>query len=292
MIGLDIGTYSIKAVELKKEGDLFALINFKIQERPQESQEPLSLILKKFFEEGNFTTKEVNISVSGPLVVVRLVELPEMSDGELKNAIRFEAEKFLHFNINEAILDYQVVLKNPQLKKITVLLAAVKNDFVKNYVDSITQLGFIVKGVDVDGIALTNAFLNTKKGEPDKAFALLNIGDAFLNMSIVYQDIPFVLRDIGIETASPGLDQLAKEIRLSLGYFENQFAKSVEKIYLSGGSSRLSGLKEFLAEALEIQIELWDPFSTIKMGDNISIKALEETKTELAVAVGLAVRDD
>ncbi|MCM8782158.1 MAG: pilus assembly protein PilM [Candidatus Omnitrophica bacterium] len=333
MIGLDIGTYSIKAVELQKKEDLI-LNTFKVQERFSEEKEPLLAALKRFFKGANFSGKDVSISVSGPLAIVRFVEFPRMNEDELKNAIRFEVEKYIPFSIDDAVLDYQVVINNPQSKNISILFAAVKNDFVKHYVDVILQCGFSVKGIDVDGIALSNAFLNFDTANKDlnlnkdKGVALLNIGDAFLNLSIVWQGIPYVVRDIkgagselaeeiskslGIskqeayqikhnppldkreivsEAIRPVLTKLFKEISLSFGYFENQFAKEVEKIFLSGGASNFFGLKEFLSESFEMQVEIWDPLSPIKIEGDMAPESLNNVKSSLAICIGLAIRDD
>ena len=334
MIGLDIGAYSIKGIEVQKKDKVNALVNFKVQGRSGEGDEKDSLAaaIKKFFREANFSGKDVNISVSGHLVIVRFVELPRMSEDELKNAVRFEVEKYIPFSIDEAILDYQATVTNPQSKNVAIIFAAVKNNFVKHHIDTVQQAGFTVKGVDVDGIALTNAFLSAypaqKEENKDKAVALLNVGDGFLNVSIAWQGIPYVVRDIkgaggelteeisktlgvGKEEAyqlkhnppsdkkdaitnaiKPALSKMTKEISLSFGYFENQFAKEVEKIYLSGGSSGLFGLKEFLSESFDVQVEDWDPLNSIKLNENISTESLKEAKASLGVAVGLAIRDD
>jgi len=334
MIGLDIGTYSIKGVELQKKDKVNTLVNIKTQERSGEGEEKdsLSATVKKFFREANFAGKDVNISVSGHLVIVRFAELPRMSEDELKNAVRFEVEKYIPFSVDEAILDYQPAVNNPQSKNVAVIFAAVKNNFVKHYIDTVQQAGFTVKGVDVDGVALTNAFLSAypaqKEENKDKAVALLNVGDTFLNVSIAWQGIPYVVRDIkgaggevtdeiakslGVSkeeayqikhnpptdkkealtnTIRSVLSRLTKEINLSFGYFENQFAKEVEKVYLSGGSSDLLGLKEFLSESFDVQVENWDPFNSIKAGEGVSPETLKELKPSLGVALGLAVRDD
>ena len=330
MIGLDIGTYSIKAVEFQKKDDALTLTNFKFMEKAFGEKESLAAVLKKFFKEGNFSGKETNISVSGQLVVARLLELPRMSDEEVKNAIKFEAEKYIPYSIEDAVLDYQVALNNPQAKNFSIFFAAVKNDFVSRYVEAVLQSGFIVKGVDVDGIALANSFFNAYPPNKDeeKAVALLNIGDAFVNTSITWQGIPFVIRDIkgaGNELADglskslglsqeeahqlktntpsdkkesmsdamrPVLNTLVKEINLSFGYFENQFGKEIGKVYISGGSANLFGLKEFLSEAFGIQVEGWDPFNSVKISENISPEILGSVKAALAIAVGLAIRND
>lgn len=289
MIGLDIGDLSVKAVELNKTGNLFTLTNFRIQERQKGG--PLAEALRNIFEKKGFDSKKIGISLSGPMVVARLAELPLMSEEELKGAVRFEAERYIPFAIDEAVLDYQVISKNADTKKNTILLAAAKADLVKGYVAAASQNGLAVKVADIDGIALTNAFLNAMPDEGRGAAAcLLNCADTYLNMSVVYQSVPFVLRDIN--SLDGDLDKLAKEVNLSLGYFENQFAKGVDKIYLSGSSSILSGLKETLAESLDAKVELWDPLSHIKIGEKVSTQSLEAAKKSLAVAIGIALRDD
>ncbi len=329
MIGLDIGTYSIKVVELNKKGDLFSLAGFKVAQRLQ--GETLPAALKKVLEGANFSSADLNVSLPGNIVSTRVVEMPEMGAEELKNAVKFEVERFIPFGIEGAVIDYQVISKNQAAKKNTVLFAAAREDFVKNYVEVISQIGFRVKSVDVNTVALTNAFLNARPSEEKDgagAFAFLNIGDSASNMSIVYEGAPLVLRDIGIagrevsEAIAKSLDvdikeayqikhnpppdkkesvieairvvlnKLSKEVRLSIGYFENQYSKGVSSIYLSGGSARLLGLREFLAESLDIQVESWNPFSSIATGEGVSVKALNDAKEELAIALGLALKDD
>lgn len=329
MIGLDIGTYSIKAVELKKKDSLLSLTGFKITEKLQ--GEPLPASLKKVLEGANFSSTDLNISLSGNIVSARVIEMPEMSSEDLKNAVKCEVERFIPFSIEGAIIDYQIVAKNPAAKKNTVLFAAAREDFVKNFVDVISQIGFRVKSVDVSAVALTNAFLNARpSGEKDEesAFLLLNIGDSTSNVSVIHKGVPLILRDIAIagrevseaivksldvdikeayqikhnppadkkeavaETIRMVLNKLSKEVRLSIGYFENQYSKGVSSIYLSGGSARLLGLREFLAESLDCKVESWNPFESVAAGENVSVKSLDDAKEELAVAAGLAIKDD
>jgi type IV pilus assembly protein PilM len=329
MIGLDIGTYSIKAVELKKKDNLLALTGFKMAERLQ--GEPLPASLKKVLEGAGFGSEELNICLPGNIASVRVIEMPEMSSEELKKAVRFEVERFIPFSIEGAIIDYQIIAKNPTAKKNTVLFAAAREDFVKNFVDVISQIGFKVKSVDVSAVALTNAFLNTRpSGEKDEesAFLVLHVGDSASNISIIHKGVPMVLRDIAIagrevseaitksldidikeayqvkhnppddkkdsvgEAIKVVLNKLSKELRLSIGYFENQYSKGVSSIYLSGGSARLLGLKESLAESLDCRVEPWNPFGSIAAGESVSVKSLDDAKDQLAVAVGLAIKDD
>jgi len=326
MIGLDIGTYSIKAVELQKKDDSTTLVNFHVQARAQ--KEGLSGALERFFQEGNFTSKDIAIAFSGHAVVARLVEMPMMKDEELKNAIRFEVEKNIPFKIDEALLDYQVISSTLEAKKSKILFAAVKEALVRDYIETIHELGFQIKCVDVDAIALTNAFLNANTENAEKSFILINAGNSYSNISIVSSGIPFLVRDISgsgreaaeaiakgmglsieeaykikhncpadkqdalLDMVRPTMDKLARELRLSVGYFENQYARGIEAIYVSGGSSRLHGLSDFLSEFLGIKVENWDPFKTITIGENVTESSLKEANSQLAVCAGLAARDD
>lgn len=327
MIGLDIGTYSIKAIELQKKGNSFTLANFKVQDRPPE--EPLAAVLSRFFGDVKFGSKRVNISVAGPLVLSRLIEMPQMSDEELKSAIRFEAEKSIPFSIDETTLDYQVISSDASARKVKLLFAAAKNDLVKISIDALMQCGFTVNSVDIDGIAITNAFLSGKPpADAQKCAALLNIGDSFSNFSVAYQGTPCILRDISIagkdfteeigknlsvsaaealsikhkfpdekkdilfEVIRPVLEKLVNDTRLSLGYFEDNFQKgAADAVYLSGGSCRLFGLKEFFSETLSMKVDFWDPLSSFNIGQNIPAEALEGARHALAVAAGLAIRE-
>ncbi|MBI4335270.1 MAG: type IV pilus assembly protein PilM [Candidatus Omnitrophica bacterium] len=329
MTGLDIGTYAFKAVDVQKKADCLTLIDFRIQKR--RSDEPLGDSLKRFLESGRSGSKDVVISASGNFVLARAVAMPQMDESELESAARFEIEKVLPFSMEDAVLDYQVVSTIPGVKKTMVLIAAAKKAYIQNYADIINGAGFNVKAVDIDGIALTNAFLRASgraEGKDEGAFALLNIGDSLSNIAIIHNGVPIVLRDINIaggefseaiakgcgvekeeayrlkhnppsgkieeisDVLRPALNKLFKEIRISIGYFENQTSKNITTIYLSGGSARLVGLREFFEDVLEIRVESWDPFGSIALGEGLSPSSLAGARDELAVCLGLALRDD
>ncbi|MCX5715361.1 MAG: pilus assembly protein PilM [Candidatus Omnitrophica bacterium] len=296
MVGLDIGVGSIKAVELQKKEGILSLTGLALKNRSGADDASLTQDLKQILTQPKFSSGEINISVCGPLVAVRPVELPDMTDKEIRDAVKFEAEKFIPFKIEEGILDYQVLNRDTQSKRSLVLLAAAKKDFVQGRLDAISKAGLIVKCVDADGIALTNAFMSAypqrEKESSDLAFALLHAGDGFFNLSIVHKKYPLVLRDIPQVKDASDMDKPAKELKLSLGYFENQFGKEVETLYLSGELSKFPGLKEFLSEEAEVHIELWDPFAAVKIGEGIDLKELEANRPRLTVAFGLAVRND
>jgi type IV pilus assembly protein PilM len=207
-----------------------------------------------------------------------------------------------------------------------VLIAAAKKDFLNQRLKLLEELGVRVDGVDVDSLALINAFtFNYPQTDKTKTIALLNIGASFSNLSILEGSLPRLSRDIHIagnnftqkiaDTLSldfnsaqslkinpqqeqagkitPAfeaiLSQLAAEIRTSFDYYESQSASSVGKIFLSGGGSLFAGLKEGLANVLGTEVDYWDPLKQITPAGNLDLSAISGNAARFAVAVGLAL---
>ncbi|MEI8176199.1 MAG: pilus assembly protein PilM [Candidatus Omnitrophota bacterium] len=323
MIGLDIGTYSIKAVSITlADGKAVLRGCNRVNRIPEEA---LHESVKKVISGDLFAVEPLAIAVSGPRVIVRFVEWPVMTEAELVSAARFEVENEASFDMQDAIIDCRIVSREAATNKIGVLIIAAAAAAVKTMVDEVTAAGRAVASIDVDSLALCNAFLRTSAGQKvtdkDTATALVNIGDTFVNMSIISRGIPFLARDtagIGAELsgeiarrlgvagseayklkhslpASPErvselagamINKLAKEMKLSMGYFESQYSLPVEAIYVSGGSARLAGLTGSLAAALDVPVSVWDPFGALAVGD---AGPFADAPGEFAVAVGLAL---
>ena len=324
-VGVDIGAAQIKVVKLRLAKDQAELCGFDIQP----SKFDLGEVLKNILEP--LSGLPVNISVSGQQSVIRYVNFLRMSNSELKQALKFEAQKHIPFSIAEVNLDGYILKDDLPDNKMLVLIAAVKKELVNQRLKLIEALGYRVNIIDIDSIALINAFNFNYPVEPEeehKALGLLNIGFSMTNLDILDAGIPRLSRDMhvagnaftqkvadifgldfanaeklkinpeaeklnkikaGVESA---LANLAGEIRTSFDYYESQGASSVGKIYLSGGSARLNGLKEMLEHFLSIEVERWDPFKKIKIGSDIDPDKLKESSGELAVAVGLALRNN
>ncbi len=322
--GLDIGAHSIKLVILKSQKDGAELCGFNI--------EPAELdvvpILKKLTEANN--VKTVNISVSGSGTLIRYISFPKMEEAELKQALKFEAQKHIPFSINEVDIDACVLKDNLPDNKMLILLAAVKKEFISQRMKVMEEAGLKLNIIDVDAAALVNAFnfnYPEYNSEADhKAIALLNIGATVSNLTIVEDGVPRLSRDIYIagnsctqkladylgidfkvaenfklkelknnpENSSKVIEaiitSLANESRISFDYFESQGAASVAKIFLSGGGSQLFSLKESLAGLLGIDAEYWDPFKKFTVPASLKGQKTELACSQLAVAVGLALR--
>lgn len=335
-IGLDVGSFSIKAVELRRGDSKLELVNFTVTPFERDiSQEDLSKAIKKTFSEANFgntsknrtTSKNtrVNTSVSGQGIIVRYIQLPQMNEQDLKSAIRFEADKYIPFKIDEVVLDCQILEENVDEGKMRVLLVSAKRDFIATHIKLLSDAGLEVQLIDVDGLALINAFQANPSPLNTGTYALLNIGARQTNIDIIKDGNPCFSRDVmsagnnltvaikdamNIDLAQAEhlkcqpegkkkelfdltqsvLDDLATEIRLSFDYYESQFEKGIDKLYLSGGSCGLAGINEFLAESLGVDVKAWNPLSALKINAEIDKDKLSSVKNQLAIAIGLAAR--
>lgn len=322
-IGLDIGTQMVKMVKLRFSKGQAELFDFNLEPFPSDAQKVLENIKHS---QGAYT---LNLSVSGPATIIRYVNFPRMNEGELKGALKFEAQKHIPFSINEAELDSYIIKEDLSSNNILVLLAAVKKEFLAQRLKIIEEAGLKANVIDMDSLALINAFnfnYSGEEGVDNKAIALLNIGAAISNLNILERGTPRLSRDIHIagnnftqkimdmlnmdfksveelklnpqqanaDKVSAAIDSvsanLAVEIRTSFDYYESQGALSVAKIFLSGGSSLFAGLKDMLANLLGIEVEYWDPLRQIAISPTVDSQRLKMFSRQLAVAAGLALR--
>lgn len=291
-VGLDIGSAAIKLVKLRFFKDAVELCGFALQPNSGD----LTAALKEIRQSQEVT--KVNLSVSGPAAIVRYVNFPKMSAEELKQALKFEAQKHLPFSIEEVNFDSFILKDNLTENKILVLLAAVKKELINQRLKLIAEAGLKADTIDLDAVALVNAFNfnypQLSDDLSDKSIALLNIGAELSNLSILEAGSPRLSRDIHLqkvaEVSELALSNLATETRVSFDYYESQSALSVAKIFLSGGGSQISGLKDMLANQLGIEVEFWDPFKKINVSGGLDADKIKASSAQLAVAVGLALR--
>lgn len=304
-VGLDIGSHAIKMVEISNTPDRPILTAFGMKKIAGQPESSIPESIKALAEELKISSKEAAISVSGPSVIERFISMPKMTDDELKSAIRYEAEKFIPFDINDSILDFQVLRKNIKENKLDILLVASKREHVEEKVAMVEAAGYSVSVVDVDSLALANAFFkNFPASAPDKTFAILNVGWALTNLSISKDNALYLARDIPIAgkdfdaalSKEPAADaktvyaNLLEELRLPFSYYENQYGRNIDEIYLSGGASGMAGMEDALRETFGLKPAIWDPLKCLDAAAGIDKHKLETESHSFAVAAGLALR--
>jgi type IV pilus assembly protein PilM len=241
VVGLDIGSSMVKAVELniKGKGKEFELSRLGVARLPSESIVQGAFLnsgaivdtIREAFENGKIRTKNVAAAVSGHSVIVKKVSLPAMTREELDEQIRWEAEQYIPFDVNEVNLDFQILQNRASSEtdgQMEVLLVAAKKDLIDDYVQVITEAGLIPAVIDVAAFAVENTFECNYGISPDEVIALVNIGAQVVNINILSNGTPAFTRDI--TTAG---NQYTEEIQKALSVSFDE----AERIKLGGRGS-------------------------------------------------------
>jgi type IV pilus assembly protein PilM len=209
LVGLDIGSSAVKAIELKPAGKGYRVAAIGVEPVPADSIVDGAIIdssavagaVTRLFANKQFKSKEVAASLSGNSVIVKKITLPQMTDAELAESIYWEAEQYIPFDIQDVNLDYEIIEtdKAPSLQgTMEVLLVAAKKDKIGDYTNVITQAGRTPAVVDVDAFALQNAYEANYGFEPNEVVALLNAGASAININILAGPQSVFTRDVSM----------------------------------------------------------------------------------------------
>ena len=229
IVGVDIGSSALKAVELKaggKGGSEYQLVNIGMEALPPEAIVDGAIMdsgavidaIQRLFTTQKIKTQDVATSVSGNAVIVKKISLPQMSQEELSESIHWEAEQYIPFDIQDVALDYEVI-EGGTGGNMDVLLVAVKKDKISDYTSAITQAGKTPQIVDVDVFALQNCFEVNYGVEPGKVVALLNVGASIMNINIIKGGTSIFNRDIAVG-GNQYTDAIQKDLNLSFDQAE------------------------------------------------------------------------
>jgi type IV pilus assembly protein PilM len=206
VIGLDIGASSVKAVEIamKSRDKGFELRSLGQAALPSEAivqgaflnSSAIVDAIREAIDSGRISGKDVAASVSGHSVIVKRVNLPQMSREELEDQIQWEAEQYIPFDVNEVNLDFQILDSNEEEGQMDVLLVAAKKDLIDDYVQVISEAGLNPVAIDVAGFAIQNAYEANYEQDPQAVVALVNIGAQVVNINVLRNGIPAFTRDI------------------------------------------------------------------------------------------------
>ncbi len=219
IVGLDIGSSSIKVVECAAKSRGFELVRFGRAPLPPEAIVQGAFLnsgaiveaIQEAMGQAGIKAKNVATAVSGHSVIVKKIALPTMTRDELEESIRWEAEQYIPFDINEVNLDFQILDSGDSEGQMDVLLVAAKKDLIDDYVNVITEAGFTPSVIDVAAFAMTNAFEANYAVGPDEVVALVNIGSQVVNINILSGGVPAFTRDI-----ATGGDVYTEEIQKTL----------------------------------------------------------------------------
>lgn len=204
MIGIDIGSKTIKIVELEKSGASYSLIasgavgySGVTVDKMSDDKEMTSVsqIIKKLCNEARITSKEAVVSIPEPLVFTRTIKFPPLTDSEIASAIKWEAEQYIPIPISEAVVQHSI-LKRENTNgsgSVVVLLVAAPRNIVEKYVKVVQMSGLTPVAVETELIALSRSLAPV-----DKTVLLADLGGSSTNIAIVSKGLLSFSRTIPV----------------------------------------------------------------------------------------------
>jgi type IV pilus assembly protein PilM len=261
-------------------------------------------------------------------VIVKKITMNRLSDEDAQQAVYWEAEQHVPYDINDVSLDFEILGPAPNdPKQMQVLLVAAKKDMVLSFGDLIREAGLQPLIVDVDSFAVQNAIEANYEFGPEEVVAILNIGSEITNIDITMGGVPYFTKDLQLggnvfveatqrkfnlsqsEAAavvrgesSAGLEVvpviehacegLAVALERAQAYLRTAGeAGSVTRIMLCGGSALTPGLAEFLSRRFGVPAEIANPLARVEYDPSLFAgQDVLKVAPLLTVGIGLALR--
>lgn len=344
-VGVDLGTNSIKLVQIEKTGDHWSVTRHGEAQTPEDTikdgvvidSEAVGEALRQAMKEGKISATSAIIGVAGGSVIVRNVRIQKMPEATLRKSIRFEAGRYVPSSVEDSFIEFEIIGDAPD-NHMDVLIVAAPREIVKSRIEACSKAGLEVEIVDIEAFAMYRALVESEIGSEynEHTVALVDIGATSTNVSVINKGVFAMTRSIPqagatltsalenyfklehedaekgkaqldlktlidsegpvdnppLRVLQPHVDDLIREIRRSLNYYQSQQTDQgepnpVTKLIVSGGGARLAGIAEYMEFKLEI------PTDTVGVFDNtrfVRASDDDEPGLELCVASGLALR--
>lgn len=202
--GLDIGSSSVKVIELDGKQNNLSLVGLGFENLPPEmiidgqimELNTVSEVIQNVFRDQQINSDRVVAGVSGHSVILKNIVVPPMSQEELEESIDYYAEEHIPYDLADVSLDYHITEETPE--SVQVLIAACKRERIDNLKQAIQLAGKSPVIVDIDTFALQNCYEVNYQPNPTEAVALLNIGAATMNINILRGTQSLFTRDVTI----------------------------------------------------------------------------------------------
>jgi type IV pilus assembly protein PilM len=337
LTGLDIGSRTIKAGEVfeTKNGrklHKFAMTEIApgvIEDGVIKNPQAAAQAIKELFRVNGFKDQNVAISVGGYSVIVKKISVQTMTEDQLHDAIRFEAEQYIPYDINDVNLDFQILGENgANSSQMNVLLVAAKKEMVNDYVGLVQLAGLNPCVIDVDAFALQNIYEICYQPENENV-ALIDIGASKTSLNILKGGSSVFMRDVSLgcgqinqrivsltDCTAPEAEKIklaqqsesisrsdlaeivtgvvtdwCNEIRRALDFFYSTYPDDqIKRIVLSGGGARIDEFRHLLASETSAEVETINPFKTLEIDSGFDKAFLEQVAPQAAICMGLAIR--
>jgi type IV pilus assembly protein PilM len=334
--GLDIGVGSIKLVAVSKGTSGLVLESIGEAKTPKvdwikdnknvKAIEEVATTLKMLLNDLKIKSKQAVTSLPEDEVVSRLIRLPPLKESEVRDALKFEAETFVPYPLDQVSIDYEVV-EQDESGRLSVFAIAARNDLIQSYVKLFKMIGLELVALESPAIAMRRAVVNSVSetaamllvdmGEKYSDIVSINKGNVYFTraMSVGGESLTRAISiNLGLDMASaeeykkaygmkemqlegkiknaiqPVFANMAEEIRRALASFKEEQGKAAELLVLSGGGANLPGLAEELTKILGIEVQVIQPFIKMDTSKIVLPVDLNSEGCRFSLAAGLAMR--
>ena len=334
-VGLDIGSSTVKLIQLEQRADRYRLKRFGVrslesdvgEEDASQHSQRLKGILGGFLQDCELLGSPVAISVSGPSVMVKRICVSGVQQDALDEYLTWEGHQYIPYAMNDIYFDYWILpppRPRPASTETELLLVAAKQQVVERRKTLLEEIGVHPIVCDVDGLALMKTIMRKRPASRGRSFAAANVGASGMNIVVVADEQPLVVRDVSFEgtlssrvtgdtatvEGTAGHDSLQdrtgfpehssveeeviREIKCCFeSVLERHPGLELEKLFLCGGQSNNPRLHSALHNALGIPTLPFNPFEEIECSVDHQDRARLSASAHLGgVAVGLALHQD
>jgi type IV pilus assembly protein PilM len=222
-VGLDIGSSSVKIVQLKEKRGGYQLQAFGAVALPPEAIVDGALMnsaaivqaIQELVAQQKVKTKEVAIGVRGHSVIIKKITLQRMTQEELDETIQWEAEQYIPFDVKDVNIDTQILTPDGDAAgQMDVLLVAAKKDMINDYTSVCAEAGLTATVVDVDAFAVQNAYEANYEVDAGQAVVLINVGAAVSNINVLSRGVTTFTRDITMG-GNAFTEEIQKQLNIS-----------------------------------------------------------------------------
>jgi type IV pilus assembly protein PilM len=334
-LGVDIGSTSVKIVELKKEGQQVKLVTYGFSENLKIVRNEwmnkiaeVANIIKKIHSEANMNSKLGLSALPNFSVFSSILNLTNVSKKDMASAVNWEAKKVIPLPLEEMILDWRKIEEDEVRDKnnIKILLTGAPKALVKKYMEIFREAQISLLSLETETFSLIRSLLGNDKS----SVMIVEIGANTTDVTIVDKSIPVLNRSIDIggltitkllavnlnvnlekaeqfkydmgvsaidsvdnnvpKIINEAIAPIINEIKYSKNLFQTKNNRQIEKVILSGGSSLLPNLVNYLSGLLDTKVVIGDPWARIVYPPDMR-PLLNEIGPSMSVAVGLAMRE-
>jgi type IV pilus assembly protein PilM len=335
VLGIDIGQNTVKIAFLSNDNSKVVLEAVGESRTPKFEKKEINKdkflneagkVIKGLLNDLKIKNKQAVVSLPEDEVISRLVRLPPLKESEIMDALRFEAETFVPFPLEEVLIDYEIIEKDDS-GRLTIFVIAAKNDLINSYLKLFKSIGLELLALESPAISLRRVL---KLGMPMvERVVVVDMGEKYSDVFSINKNNVYFARSLSVGGESltraislnlsldmasaeeykkaygmkeielegkiknaimPVFNDISEEIRKTLALFSEDIGKPAELLVLSGGGANLPSMAEELTKILGIEVQILQPFINIDTTKTQSVYNLNTEGCRFSLAVGLALR--